>query len=73
MKKVCIFRVSGGSDWYRVYRNFVLGVGIVYEVYCNRKHLGGVWRYVKFDEAVDVAVAMAKTNIYFIKDGEDVK
>lgn len=73
MKKVCIFRVSNGRNWYRIYRNFVLGVGTVYDVYCNRKHLEGVWRYVNFDKAVDVAVAMAKADIYFIKDGDDVE
>lgn len=73
MKKVCIFRVSGGSDWYRVYRNFVPGGGYMYDVYCNRKHLAGVWRFLDFEEAADIAVAMAKTDVYFIKDGEDVQ
>lgn len=73
MKKECIFKVSGGSDWYRVYRNFVLGVGPVFEVYRGRRHIVGIWRYVDFDSAVDKAVRLAVAGIYFIKDGEDVK
>lgn len=73
MEKVCIFRVFGGRDWYRIYRNFVLGVGVVYEVYCNRRHITGVWRFVDLDAATEAAVAMAKMDLYFIKDGEDVQ
>lgn len=73
MKKVCVFRVSGGRDWYRIYRYFVLGVGTVYDVYCNRRHIAGQWRFTDFDKAVGTAVAMAKINVYFITDGEDVQ
>lgn len=73
MKKVCIFRVSGGRDWYRVCRSFVLGVGTVYDVFRGRKHIAGVWRYFDFDDAVQTAVSLAKANVYFISDGEDIK
>ena len=73
MKKVCIFRVFGGRDWYRVYSNFVLGVGTVYEVYCNRRHITGIWRFVDIDEALSMAIAMAKKDLYVIRDGEDIQ
>ena len=73
MKKVCIFRVSGGRDWYRIYRNFVLGVGTVYEVYKGRRHIVGIWRFVDFDKAVDIAVTLAMGDIYLIEEREDVK
>lgn len=73
MKKVCIFKVSSGHGWYRIYRNFVLGVGNVYEIYEGRRHIFGVWRYVDFDAAVDIAVALARVDNKLFKEGEDVK
>lgn len=72
MKENCIFRVWGRRHWYRVYLKFVLGVGNVYEVYRDRRHIAGIWRYVDFDEAANVALALAKKDVYLIKDGEEI-
>ena len=70
---MCIFRVYGGRYWYRVYRNFVPSGGYVYDVYYNRRRLGGVWRFSDFNEAIDMAIAMAKEDINIISDEEEVE
>ena len=73
MERVCIFRVSARLDVYRVYRRWILGVGTVYEVYCGRKHISGVSRYLGIEDAIGVAVALAKADLYFIKEGENIQ
>lgn len=73
MDNLCVFRVKGGESWYRVYRKWILGVGIVYDVYQNRRRIEGVCRFRDIDEATKAAVALAKKDLYFISDGEVVK
>lgn len=73
MKKVCIFRVSGGKNWYRIYRNSVLGADIVYDVYKNRRRVSGAYRYNNLNMAIKFAVLLAEMDVYFISDGEEVQ
>lgn len=73
MKKVCIFKVWGGRHWYRVCRVSISDGCIAYEVFRGRKHIAGIWMFFDFETAADIAVSLAKANVYFISDGEDVQ
>lgn len=73
MKKVCIFRVWGNKHWYRVYRCCLPNGSIAYEVYSDRRHIAGVWLYLDFEIATEVAVSLAKADVLFISDGENVQ